>query len=176
VGIFRGAELDVIGRLHQTAASRDAAVLVRLTADDALMDPEVVDYMVRTFEPGRDDCVTSLTSQSFPNGFVLSVIDAPALERLTVMSLSAFEREHVIPAFLNRPSQFHCRSVAAPPEWQGYDLSATLDTPTDLDLVREIVEHFGGAPSLQSLLSMLRGNPDWNRRALAGGRYWELNA
>jgi spore coat polysaccharide biosynthesis protein SpsF len=173
VPVFRGDEDDVAHRLWQAGKSRGATAIARLTADDALMDPRVVDFMVTTFDRAGVDCATSLTSRSFPNGFVLSVMSLTAIERLSASSLTRTEREHVIPGFLARPTEFTTLAVTAPPEWQGYDLGATLDTREDLQFVRDVVAHFGAPPPLEELLRLLSRDDGWARKAARSGRYWD---
>jgi spore coat polysaccharide biosynthesis protein SpsF len=173
VGVFRGAEDDVVQRLWLAGRACDADAIVRLTADDALMDPQVVDFMADAFDSSRVDCVTSLTSKSFPNGFVLSVFDAAALGRLNEKTLTREEREHVVPGFLARPSQFTTMSISAPRRWQGYSVGTTLDTADDLELMREIVDRFDGSPpGLEDLLKLLIGDRTWSARARRSGHYW----
>jgi spore coat polysaccharide biosynthesis protein SpsF len=173
VSVYRGDEHDVAGRLYHAGVSAGGTAIARVTADDVLMDPAVVDLMVNAFHEANVDCVTSLTSRSFPNGFVLSVIDQNAMARLTQSNLTANEREHVIPGFLARPDAFTTLSVAAPPAWSAYEFGATLDTPADLQFVRDLIVHFGDTPRVEQFVSLVKSDLTWSRRAAAAGRYWE---
>lgn len=174
VECFRGSESDVLGRLARAARVFAADPIVRITGDDVLMDPAVVDFMVARFESTPVHCATGLTTRSFPNGFVLSVMSAAALTAANDLALDPFEREHVVPAFLARRERFMVLDVEAPAPWAGYHLGLTLDTAADYELVSEIVrrlgERLGGVPELLALLAQ---DPDLCRRAEKNGHYWE---
>jgi len=174
VACFRGEEVDVLGRLAQTAHRYGAAAIARITADDVLMDPAVVDFMVHRFQSSRVDCATSLTTRSFPNGFVLSVISKAALAKANGLDLDPFEREHVIPAFLARRHLFSVLDVDAPAHWTGYEIGLTLDTPGDYDLLSDVITRAGDrAGGLEQLLDLLAHDPHLRRRAETNGHYWE---
>jgi spore coat polysaccharide biosynthesis protein SpsF len=174
VECYRGSERDVLGRLARAARAFEADAIVRITGDDVLMDPAVVDFMVDSFGSAAVDCATGLTTRSFPNGFVLSVLAAPALTAADQLSLDSFEREHVIPAFLARRGRFRVLEIEAPPAWAGYDLGLTLDTAADYELLSDLVRRLGErAPGLQELLVLLAQDSPLRQRAKKNGHYWE---
>jgi len=176
VGCFRGSELDVLGRLAQAARSFKANIIVRITADDVLMDPAVVDFMVEHFQANVVDCATSLTTKSFPNGFVLSVFSMGALEKAERLAVDPFEREHVVPVFLTRMDSFRTLHVKAPPSWSGYNLGLTLDTVADYEFISDIVRHCGDQlGGIEDILALVARDSDLRQRAQKNGYYWETD-
>ncbi|MBL6971920.1 MAG: NTP transferase domain-containing protein, partial [Desulfobacterales bacterium] len=65
---FRGSETDVLDRYYQAAKQFKAETVVRITADCPLMDPLVVDKVVKTFLKGDYDYVTNTLRYTFPDG------------------------------------------------------------------------------------------------------------
>lgn len=54
IPIFRGSLYDVLDRYYQAAKTSQAQVIVRITADCPLIDPEVIDKVVRLFLGGEN--------------------------------------------------------------------------------------------------------------------------
>jgi len=174
VNCFRGDEHNVLGRLASAAQAVAASAVVRITADDALMDAAVIDFMVIRFLSAPVDCATSLTTRSFPNGFVTSVFSAQALAMADGFNLNAFEREHVVPAFLARRDVFNVVEIEAPPQWAAYHLGLTLDMISDYTLMLDVLDRLDGRPAgLDDLLAILADDPGLRRRAEKNGHYWE---
>jgi len=57
---FRGHPYDVLDRYYQTAVAHQADVVVRITADCPLMDPELIDELVNDFLGSEVDFVFHL--------------------------------------------------------------------------------------------------------------------
>jgi spore coat polysaccharide biosynthesis protein SpsF len=66
----------------------------------------------------------------------------PALERAWREATKAYEREHVTPYFYEHPEMFKLASAVAPSDFSQYRW--TVDTPQDLQLLREIYARFQG--------------------------------
>jgi len=172
VGCFRGDEDDVLNRFLLASQWAKADAVVRITGDDVLMDPDVIDYVVEGYLSQDCDCATSFTTHSFPAGFVLSVFATDSLDKANRLELSEYEREHVILAFLGRPDLFEIVEISAPPKWQAYHLSIALNTYKDYTLISEIIQglskknkYFG----LEDILAFLKTNPRLQKYAYSDG-------
>lgn len=162
VGCFRGDGNNVLNRYLQASQWTKADAAVRITGDDVLMDPDVVDYAVERYLSEDCDCATSFTTHSFPMGFVLSVFSQGSLDKANRLRLTDYEREHVIFAFLEHKDLFNIIEIGAPSKWQAYHLSLALDTSKDYTLISEIIrglseknKYFG----LEDILAFLKSNP-----------------
>jgi spore coat polysaccharide biosynthesis protein SpsF (cytidylyltransferase family) len=140
VELHRGSELDVLDRFHDAANAAGATVVVRLTADCPMIDPELVDEVVRRFRQGDCDYATNAIERTYPDGLDVEVMSRAALNEAHEKARLPYEREHVTPyihgiggsrAQIFR--QAHVRFVAdfAHVRW-------TVDRPDDLDRVREL--------------------------------------
>ena len=94
--VLRGDETDVLDRYYQAAKIARADVIVRITGDCPLVDPELVDQVIDAFDSETSDYISNANPPTFADG--LDVV-AP----LPVAPLSAWrecteigpQREHV---------------------------------------------------------------------------------
>ncbi len=140
VRCFRGVENDVLDRYRACADSIAAEIVVRVTSDCPLVDPDIVDFVVDVFlgEGGGVDYAGNGLPPTFPDGLDVEVFSRDALERAWRKAEEPAEREHVTLHFWKNADIYRLLNVRNPD-----DLSLvrwTLDTPEDLILIREIFE------------------------------------
>ncbi len=63
---FRGSEDDVLGRVLKTAKHNKADIIVELTGDNPLVDPEIIDEMVQYYLDNTYDYVCNSLPRTFP--------------------------------------------------------------------------------------------------------------
>lgn len=161
---FRGSEEDVLDRYYQAALLRCPEGIVRITADCPLIDPEVIDQVVRTFREAHSliDYVSNSLERTFPRGLDVEVFSFKALEESFQHAVQPEEREHVTLYLYRHPEIFHLKNIAHYPSLAHYRW--TVDTPEDFALVRLILEHlYPVCPSfrLNDILQLLAKHPDW---------------
>jgi glutamate-1-semialdehyde aminotransferase/spore coat polysaccharide biosynthesis protein SpsF (cytidylyltransferase family) len=155
---FRGSEADVLDRFYRAARSCSADVVVRITADCPLIDPAVVDRVVRSyFETGCDYVSNALTG-TYPNGLDTEVFSFAALELACTEAVKSSEREHVTPYL--RAGKFHTASIENDTTIPS-GLRWTVDEPRDLEFVRRVYGAFSGGPvfGMNDVLGFLEMNP-----------------
>lgn len=138
-GVFEGSETDVLDRYRGAARSTKADVVVRITGDCPLIDPNIVDLVVEEFLASGADYVSNVDPPTFPNGLDVEVFTVKALERAWTEAREPFDREHVTP-FLRTSGLFRLRNVSA-----NIDASTrrwTVDEAVDLEVVDRIFAHF----------------------------------
>lgn len=141
VTVFRGSERDVLGRYVGAAALADAEVIVRLTADCPLIDPDVIDRVVRVAQHTLSDNVDLVTNapptgRTYPDGMDVEVFTMEALMRVDQLATDAEDREHVTLRLHRAP--FHHAVVNL--SRSAGDVRLTVDYPSDLDRVQAIFE------------------------------------
>src|SRR3989344_6355207 len=62
---FRGSSDDVLERFYQATQIYPSDTIVRICGDSPLIDPAIIDLLVKTFTP-RLDYVSNLHPRSFP--------------------------------------------------------------------------------------------------------------
>ncbi len=142
----RGHPTDVLDRYYHAARRFQADVIVRLTADCPLIDPEVIDLTVRAFldaDPPVDLVANRLPQgRTFPIGLDTEVCSFTALEEAWTHAKQPHEREHVMPYLYEVPGRF--RVVLVNNDKDYGMLRWTVDTADDLELVRAIFARFKG--------------------------------
>lgn len=163
----RGSLHDVLDRYYQTARTLNAGVVVRITADCPLIDPDLIDETIRLVtdpEQPVDFAANRLPppfQRSFPIGLDVEVCSFAALQRAWTESTETFHREHVMPYIyeavqLSTIEQGHALSkpglrLAAGLSPRGFSIALlnhepehgsqrwTVDTPEDLVFAREVL-------------------------------------
>ena len=164
VSAFRGSELDVMGRVVGAAESAAADVVVEITGDCPIIDPDLAEQTIRVFKRNSAAYVANSFISSYPDGMDTQVFSLDTLKRSAAMTNDALDREHVSRHIVNHPELFPHLYLIAPPSLHWPALGLTLDEPADYALLKKIIEHFGEAQPLFSCLDvirLLRANPDW---------------
>ncbi len=140
----RGELHDVLDRYVRTAHKFDADVVVRLTGDCPFIDPEMLAANLRTFmeaDPPLDFAANRLPSKrTIPIGLDAEFCTIEALETAWREAQEPHQREHVMPFFYENPRRFRILHIKHKPDYGNYRW--TVDTPEDLQLLREVVAHF----------------------------------
>lgn len=162
VGAFRGDEANVLQRFLGAARAFDADLIVRVTGDCPLIDPEVVDRVIARATDDADPCdyASNTITRSYPRGLDVEAVHRDALERVARLARSELAREHVT-YFIHRerPELFETRQVTRATD--ASDLRWTVDTDADLALIRAMFAELGADhASTDELIARLRGRPD----------------
>lgn len=141
VSCFRGMAENVLDRYYHAALEYSARLVVRLTSDNPLVDPDLIDETVMTILKSDADYANNRSPRIYPQGLDAEVFTFAALERAQREARRPDELEHVTPYFYGHPEIFQCVGVK-----RSFDFSHhrwTLDTPEDLQVIREIYERLG---------------------------------
>ena len=138
VEAFRGDPELVLDRYYAAAKAHGAEVIVRITGDCPLIEPEIVDRVVRAFLEAWPsvDCAANTLDRTYPRGLDVEVASFAALERIWREASEPFQRWHVFPYLFDRRERFRVISVRDETDrsWMRW----TVDTPQDLAFVRAV--------------------------------------
>ncbi len=163
VKFFRGSEEDVLNRYYQTAKIFGASIIVRITGDCPLIDPEVIDEVVGFYLKNKNqvDYASNTSPPTFPDGMDTEIFSFKTLERAWREATLKSEREHVTPYIYNHPEIFRTKNVKHKKDVSALRLA--VDNPEDLALMRKIFrvlckqnKYF----TLEDILKFLDKNPD----------------
>jgi spore coat polysaccharide biosynthesis protein SpsF len=136
VPVFRGSEDDVLDRYFRAAQWAHADVVVRITSDCPLIDPEIADKVVRAFLAKRPDYASNTMVRTYPRGLDTEVMTRQALERAWHAADQPYQRAHVTAYLYEHPGEFDLLSVEDDVDRSQHRW--TVDTPEDLEFVRAI--------------------------------------
>jgi glutamate-1-semialdehyde 2,1-aminomutase len=137
--VYRGSEQDVLDRFYQAAKRAHADIVIRITGDCPLVDPDLVDDLISCFKASDVAYATNAVPPTYPDGLDVEVFSFRALENAWENALEPAEREHVT-LYLRESGKFRIFSAT-----YAEDLSSerwVIDEPSDFDVVKAVFEHF----------------------------------
>lgn len=156
IEVFRGDENDVMGRVINAGKSVNADVIVEITGDCPIIDPQIVEQAIRLYRGNTYDYVGNQHVRSYPDGMDVQVFALETLIKSELMTSKPLDREHVTLHIRNNPQLFSHLNLVAPPEQHWPDLGLTLDEQSDFDLLKVIIENFHDKNPLFSCLDVVR--------------------
>lgn len=139
---FRGDESDVLGRVVKAAQHFGTDVIVEITGDDPLVDPEISSEVIRIFLENEEklDFVTNDFITTFPVGFNTRAFTRGFLESVEKKATHPVDREHVVNYICKRPKEFRIYNLEAQGLYRRPDLRLTLDTKEDYQVIKAIFD------------------------------------
>jgi spore coat polysaccharide biosynthesis protein SpsF len=161
---FRGSEHDVLDRYYKAAEAASADVVLRVTADCPLLDPEVAGLVLSALadQDAALDYASNVVERTYPAGLDAEALTADALARAFSLGRSPEAREHVTWFLLReRPDLFQIGSVTD--DVDNSDLRWTVDNAQDLELVRRLYDQLELAReprSYREVVAYVREHPE----------------
>jgi len=182
----RGSLYDVLDRYYQTAKQAGAFIVVRVTADCPIIDPDLIDDVVNTLISGlysEDDSQFDFVCnrlpppwhRTYPIGLDIEACTFPVLEHAWKEAKEPQHREHVMPYFYEgvelssasrqlsegiSPRGFRIALLNHTTDFGGYRW--TVDTSEDLEFMRQVYGRFNGHDdfSWKKVLELVHDNPE----------------
>tara|TARA_B100000700_G_C15042302_1_gene855953 strand:- start:1085 stop:3133 length:2049 start_codon:yes stop_codon:yes gene_type:complete len=138
IKFFKGPEHDVLKRFYKIAKKTKAQNIVRVTGDCPLVDPFLLDKIVKRHFLEKAEYSSNIYPASFPDGMDVEVISFKILEKLEKITKKLSDREHVT-TLINK---INCKKINL---LNTKDLSKenlTLDEKNDLWKIKKIFNYF----------------------------------
>jgi spore coat polysaccharide biosynthesis protein SpsF len=142
--VFRGDEFDCLDRHFQAVKNSNAKFICKITPDCPLIDPEIVDKVIRYFLENKNkfDFVSNTHPPTYPDGLDVEMFSSSALEKTWKEAKSKEEREHTTTYMWKNPSIFRIGSVIMPDKKNLFTKERwTVDYPEDFEFVKAIYEN-----------------------------------
>ncbi|RPI92125.1 MAG: acylneuraminate cytidylyltransferase [Chloroflexi bacterium] len=161
IPLRRGSLYDVLDRYYQTAKQTKADVVVRITADCPVIDPALIDDVVKALLDDEYDFVCNRLPlpwhRTYPIGLDVEACTFKNLEKAWKVAKEPQHREHAMPYFYEgvelsavsrqleqgiSPRGFRVALLHYTTDFGDYRW--TVDTPQDLEFIRQIYSRFDG--------------------------------
>jgi len=152
---YAGSEDDVLRRYREAAEFAKADVIVRITGDCPLIDPELADRVVEAWLDSGVDLASNVVERTYPRGVDTEVFSMDLLRYLDRFVTKQPEREHVTLHLYKNREQFGIASVETDGPLNRPDLRLCVDTDEDLRLVRAVFEELGKEGNAYSTLDVV---------------------
>lgn len=164
VAYFRGSEDDVLSRYYGAATAHKADLVVRVTSDCPLIDPQVIDTVIDYCLQNQShyDYVSNSLERTYPRGMDTEVFSFSTLQQAFGEATAQPDREHVTPFIYRQPARYRLGHVIYSEDCSHHRW--TVDTPEDFELIQKIIEEiYPSEPcfTLENCLRLLQQHPDW---------------
>lgn len=163
IKVYRGSENDVMERVIKAGESVSTDIIVEITGDCPLIDPEIVSTVINQFLSNNVDYVSNNNIRSYPDGMDVQVYNLDTLKKSFEMTKNKLDREHVTLHIRNNPQIFSRINMEAPKKIRFPNLGLTLDEKEDFNMIRNIIEFFGKdnlSYTCYDIISYLNNNPN----------------
>jgi len=147
ITVYRGSENNVLDRFYQAVKNQKPDLIVRLTSDCPLIDPDLLDMVIeKSIENNVDYCSNTLL-ETFPDGQDIEVFTFKALETAWNLATLDSEKEHVTPyikknSTFNKKTRFSALNILSDfPEYK--DVRMTVDEPEDFKMISLLIDKLG---------------------------------
>ena len=138
IDCFRGSTQDVLERYYKCAKRFKGDIIVRITADNPLVEPTLVDKIVQIAIETKCDFATNMIKQTYPLGYLVEVFPFVILEKLYTNQMDPLTREHVTFHIKRNPKLYNIQNYTLPkdiarPEWR-----LAVDEEKDFEIMSKI--------------------------------------
>ncbi|MGD8326011.1 MAG: glycosyltransferase family protein [Sphingomonadales bacterium] len=161
IDCYRGSVDDVLDRYYQCAKRYDADHIVRLTADCAFLDPQVIDDLVRMHLREANSYSSNTQPKSYPQGLEAEIMSRKTLAWVWENATQVSEREDVTSFIHNNPELLRIGNLQNQIDHSA--LRWTIVERNDLNFTREIyAELYPENPAFttQDVLDYLNAHPE----------------
>jgi len=145
VAVWRGDEADVLGRFVGAANAIEADVLVRVCADNPVVDPEVIDSAIQAYYQLGVDYVFNHVPRLdclYPDGLGGEVLSAALLREIDAKATAPAQREHVTSYLWENADRYRLMPAPCAEPWRanGDAIRLDVDEPADLEELQSLLE------------------------------------
>jgi glutamate-1-semialdehyde 2,1-aminomutase len=139
IKFFVGDQNNVLKRYYDTAKKYNLDTIIRLTGDNPLIDPNLVDSYIQNFFKKKYDYISDSEPPTYPDGMDVEIFNFKALKQAFNSKSTKYEREHVTPLI---KYSLKLKKGTFPLKEDYSFLRLTLDEKKDLVCIKKIFNYF----------------------------------
>lgn len=165
IKLFRGSEDNLVKRHLEAARTFGGSIIVRITADCPLIDPEIVDQVVSLLNNDKTlDFASNTKTRTYPIGLDVEVFPVATLEKILPISENPIFYEYFVSNYIyENPETFRSSGISLD---KPNLLRWTLDYPEDYEFIKKIYKYLY-QPSrifhMSDILQLLYKHPELNK-------------
>lgn len=156
---FVGDKNDLLNRHYQCALKINADPIIRITSDCPLIDPRLVEKMIKFYKDNKFDFVSNAIRPTYPDGLDIEIFSFELLKKIHRIAKTERDREHVTTYIHRNIDKFNVFNYE-----NSQNLSHmrwTVDREEDLKFVRKIYSKMKPKTVffMNDILKILRNEP-----------------
>jgi spore coat polysaccharide biosynthesis protein SpsF len=160
---FQGSSEDVLDRVLQAAKAAKADIIVEMTGDNPLLDPELVDEAINIYLKDKYDYVSNAIKDTYPDGLNVQVFSVKVLDEVARITNDPADRENVSLYIYEHPEKYRLYNMEAPPEFYHPEYRWTIDTEEDFQFAKAVYENLyykNHNFSIADIMKLIREKPE----------------
>jgi spore coat polysaccharide biosynthesis protein SpsF len=142
ISIFRGHPTDLIDRYYHAAIEFKAEIIVRIPADNPLVEPTEIDRIINFFLNQKEIEFASnlgpFCNNGYPDGLGAEVFEISLLKRLLRINVSR-HRQDTVPSYIfENPDEFNIGSVKCPKRFSRPDIILDINTKEQYNFIAKL--------------------------------------
>ena len=163
VKVFRGNLNNLLDRYYKCAKIYKADHVVRITSDCPLIDPKIIDKMIKKYLSLKNiDFLSNTHPPTFPDGFDIEIFKFSALQKAYRNAKKSYEKEHVTPFIWDNPKNFRLFNYSLKNDNLYKQYRLTLDYKEDFFVIWSIFNKLYRRKrffELKHIIKFLKKNP-----------------
>ena len=157
---FTGDSIDVLNRDYQCALQYNADPIIRITGECPLIDPYLVEDMLKFYLKNNYDYVSNRINPKYPDGLDVEIYSFETLKNAAENAKWSSERELVTTYITKNPKKFKIFSYENEKDLSHYRW--TVDEKKDLEFVKKIYSIMNPKTnfSMDEIVNLLLKNPE----------------
>jgi len=136
---FCGSEENVLSRFFFAAKKFKPLTIIRITSDCPLIDPFILDKMIKKFNESKFDYLSNTIHPTYPDGFDVEIFSRKTLSLAFKNANLDYDKEHVTP-YIKREKIFNTYNYSQNKDYS--DIRITLDTKKDFENIKSVLNYF----------------------------------
>ena len=143
IKFFCGSENDALSRFYLVAKKNKSKIIVRITGDCPLADPNIVDEFILEFKKNNFDYLSNANPWTYPDGLDVEVFSFKLLKEAHIKA----KRKHringsVLIPYLRDNKNYKIKNKKLNIKGNFSKIRLTVDEKDDLQVVKKLFEHF----------------------------------